>query len=77
MASYINENFNFNYPNMAPNSDSEEEEKNFVTCKKGIGDHKLRKVFDNFEEFKEALVHYVSRYCFFFPLYIPFSVVHL
>lgn len=48
----------FDYHNTPPNSNDEGEIENYVRCKPGSGQLKLRQVFENLDEFKDALVDY-------------------
>ncbi|XP_019082513.1 PREDICTED: uncharacterized protein LOC104704215 [Camelina sativa] len=61
VASFVDEDEDFDYHNTPPNSDGEEEEEHLVRYKRGSGQLEIEQVFDSLEEFREALVAYALK----------------
>ncbi|KAL0664015.1 hypothetical protein Bca4012_100852 [Brassica carinata] len=60
VASFVDEDENFDHHNTPPNSDDEDNE-SFVRFRPGSGELELRQVFDTIEEFKEAVLEYALK----------------
>lgn len=60
VASFVDEDEDFDHHNTPPNSDDDDNE-SFVRFRPGSGELELRQVFDTMEEFKEAVLEYALK----------------
>ncbi|XP_010496057.1 PREDICTED: uncharacterized protein LOC104773177 [Camelina sativa] len=61
VASFLDEDPNFDYHDIPPNSDDEGGGEKFVRLKKGSGQLQFKQVFDTLEDFKECLIDYALK----------------